>query len=239
MRLLKKRDCSRWGQAFSLPSGFCPARARPREILWQPNQPRSNRIIFNITPHSPKLVFIADQMIVAFVLPKGLVAAAENPVCFVTGVPLERTQQAGGFHVRCDQQMDVIGHDYVSVQIIAVQTILAIVERLENKLGNFALAQEDRPAPPAVQQAIHRDERLTGRETRRRKHSVVRKASMQAERHKQRLSDDVPVRETAFIPTHACIVPTFGHSSHSFSRRAGRKPGCSPEGLPHKQQCSK
>jgi hypothetical protein len=235
MELLREQDRSQWGQAFSLPPGFCPARARPREILWQRNQPRRNRIVFDVTLDSLKLFFIANQVIVAFVLPKGSVVPAQNPIRFVTGVAFERTKLRGCVHMRRDEQMHVIRHDYEGVQIIAAETMLAIVDRPEHQFSDFGVSQEYRSTPRTIQQPVHGNKRLAGREAIRRKNPVVRQASMQAEGYKERLPDNVPMWQTALISVHACMVQenTFFSRSFCHPRRAGQKPGCSPKGLPH------
>jgi hypothetical protein len=78
-----------------------------------------------------------------------------------------------------------------------------------------------------IQQTIHSNERLPGRRTGRRKNTANRKASMQTERYRHSVPDNIPVRKAPAVPGHA---DSSGGGRLIFSRKArraeaGRKAG--------------
>ena len=230
MRLLSTINCSMWGQAFSLPPGFCPARARPREILRSRYQPGFHGIILDVSLDLPKLSPIPHQMILTFILPKRPVAPMKNPVRLMSGVPFKRSQPHR--RIRTDQHMHVIRHDHERVQIVTVEPLLTIIKCLEDHCRDLSPPQEDRTDSCNIQEPIHSNKGFTRSQSCRWKDAVLRKAPMQTKSHEERLTHDVPMRKPPFIAPHDNWCQDRGFPLTILEEAPGRSPAAAQKGCP-------
>jgi hypothetical protein len=164
---------------------------------------RTHGILFDVSPNAVELFGGSYQMIVAFVLPKGLALPAEQLVGKVSGEPLQRSQPSRRNDMGCNQKVNVIRHYDEGVKLVSIKSAISIVQSPRHDFGDFPLAQIQRTADPAVQEAIHGYECLPrlGHGFRR-EHSMPRKTAVQAESDEQWLIDSVPVREASFVMPH-------------------------------------
>jgi hypothetical protein len=133
---------------------------RPRPSLTRLNQPRGNRVAFNISNSPPQRPVISNAMVVRFILPE---RPARSPQEEIRGAgrgaldpSSDNGHRAGGLH----HHMNVIRHDDPGQQFI--QTILCVSQpqRVLDDLGNFWLAEPMRPGSVGIQQPIACDERF-------------------------------------------------------------------------------
>src|SRR5439155_18609412 len=93
-------------------------RAGPWEQLWGRRHTGLHRIHLNVTSNPLELRLIANQPIIAFILPERLPRQPHHPVTLPRSESLERLHQLGNRHARSDQKMHVVGHDAITVEIV-------------------------------------------------------------------------------------------------------------------------
>jgi hypothetical protein len=134
---------------------------------------------------APVLITIANQTIIALVLPKRLAAPLKQQVGSFRGGRLERAWKLGYARLRSEQKMDVMGHDHPRVQLVV---------------------PDFRSVPDRSEPALHRDEGFAGSRIRGRKGALCRKTVVQAEGDEQRLAGDIEMREPGSSQGHDWIV---------------------------------
>jgi prepilin-type N-terminal cleavage/methylation domain-containing protein len=107
-----------------------------------------------------------------------------------------------GCHTGSNQQVNVVGHHDKGVQAVSAKTPFPVAESLDDDLRDFGLLQPERSGASMVQDSVHRDERLAVRHPRWREDSIGRQASVEAEGNEQRLANDIPVWQAAFVAVH-------------------------------------
>ncbi len=123
-------------------------------------------------------------------------ALSQNSVGFMGGEPFQRPQPLRGNHVRCHQRVHVIGHDNIRMDLIPPETTLPGPQSRHYNFGNLRHAKIRRTVQRAVQDSIHRYERLAGAGQHFwRKDPIAGEGAMQTESDKQGLSNHVPVRQ--------------------------------------------
>ncbi len=191
----------------------------------------ANWIVFDVAPYFVKLPRISDQMIVTLVLPKRS-CVGKNLIGATSGKALERTEPFTRSYPRRDQDMDVIGHDHVSMQLVAVQVEFAVVNRFGDYPRNFGSLQIHRSRPSLVQEAIHGGECVARPHASRGKHPVRWEATVQAEGDEYRLPKHIPVGKASRILSHLSWSGA-GTATKISIQDAGQKPGCRLKAWPH------
>src|SRR5580704_8666526 len=108
-------------------AGFSSRGTRPRVEMRLLSKPGNDRVPFYI-PHDSFEFSLADPVIVRLSLPESLPRAIEHSVGFSRGVPFQRLHDRGNGSRRADQDMNVVGHDYVRMQHVATQFILGVAQ---------------------------------------------------------------------------------------------------------------
>src|ERR1017187_7816864 len=111
--------------------------AGPRKILRLARYSCFHRIHLDITGNPLELRLVADEPIIALVLPERLPRVAEHSVTLPRGKPLERLHQPRNLHARSDQQMNVARHDDICVDLVVPQTLLPIANGVDNHSRNL------------------------------------------------------------------------------------------------------
>ena len=127
-----------------------------------------------------------------------------------------------------DQQMNMIGHDHPSVQLI-LPDLNAVVNGVQDHLGDCGLPEKHRAGASLIEQPVHRHESLAGSQVRGRKCAIGREAAVQSQGNEQRLADRVQMRKSAFIRDHISVVHPADQNSPA--RRPERPPQATS--LPH------
>lgn len=119
--------------------------------------------------------------------------------------------------------MDVIGHDHPRVQFV-VPNLGPIPDRSQDELCDGGLPEKGGAAPGVIEQAVHRDEGLTGGQIRGRKGALWRKTAVQAEGDEHRLADGIiEMREPPSFQYHVWIVREGLRDSPGLSGLRGRR----------------
>jgi hypothetical protein len=192
---------STWGRAFG-PAAGLPSGAGKKKILGQRREPCLYRVPFDVAPNPLDSCIIADQVVVAFVLPERCSVQAKHPDGSVPGKAFKRSEPLSRRYTRSHEQMNMIWHDYERVKFVAFETVFADGEGLDHHCGYFRLAEEDRTVRGMVQQSIHSCEGLSGGQPVVRKGTIDWQTSVQTERHEHSFANDIPMRETAIVPAH-------------------------------------
>jgi len=217
---------------------------RPRELPWSGSQASLHRILLDVCADSVELGVGSDQMIVAFILPKGSVSTHKK-IGLVRGKSFERTQPFCSRHMRGCQKMNVVRHHDESMEFIPVKRPISVSQRGRQHRCNFRPPQKQRTSRARVQDAVDSYERLPRRdECRWWEHAIAGKTAMQSKSDKEGLVGSVPMGQPAFIVPHTsswCLNGPYilnlegGQSwpQRPFRRLSRLKAGCGQYCPPH------
>jgi hypothetical protein len=217
------------GQALGLRPPRPPG-AGPAVVLRSGDQARHDRIVFDVSLNSPKLLTISNQVIVALVLPKALPCSTQNCVSSFCSCSFQRTDEFGHRDLRCKQQVNVVRHDDPRVQFVVPQ-IYSKVNRIEHGFSDHRLFKEGRPGAGLIQNSIHRDKRFSRGHAIGGERSVGWQAVEQAKCNEQRLADRVQMRQAS--ARHAGLVRDVLNNSQGGGLGGRRR----PRACPTKPQC--
>jgi hypothetical protein len=168
--------------------------ARPLKLLGHCRQASIHRIHLDVTSNAPNLRLIANQSIVALVLPEWLPSGAQDLVALPRCESLERLRQLGHLHEWSDQEVNVVAHDDITVEMVVFQMLVSIVNGLHDHIRDLRPAKMERASGCVVEKAVHRKERLSGGACSG-EAAIHRKAAMQAPGEEDRLADRMIMRE--------------------------------------------
>jgi hypothetical protein len=150
------------------------------------------------------------HMVVTLILPKRCAGGSQNPISLMSGKPLQRPQPLRRHNTGRHQHVNVIRHDHERMQFIAAESLLAIANTSNHKPGDLRNPQVSRPNIAFIQNPIHRHETFPHGQERRRKHAAGRQRAMQPKSDKQRLPDQVPMRQPPFVMSHLLMKCSTG-----------------------------
>jgi len=84
-----------------------------------------------------ELIIIPDQVIIALVLPKRPARPAENPIRLIAGKTFERPKPLPCPDQRSNQKVNMIGHDHERMEMVSLESALAIVQSPDNHAGDL------------------------------------------------------------------------------------------------------
>ena len=113
--------------------------------------------------------------------------------------------------------MNMIRHDHERMQLVPVKPTLSITYGLNHEGRNFRNAQVPRPGFRAIQDTVHRDERLAAGQAVWREHSIGGQAVVKTKSDEKRPAHHVPVRQPSLIVLH---LDGCGASAGKFSGMA-------------------
>ena len=137
----------------------------------------------------------------AFFLPERPVLT-QDPVGLVTSESFERPKPVVESHAARSQQMNVVRHDHESVQLVAMESILTVVKRLNDQRCYVRPPKKCWTVSCLIQQAVQRNKRLSGGWLGR-KRPALRQAAMEAKGDEEGLANDVPMRKPPLISIHS------------------------------------
>jgi hypothetical protein len=180
-------------------------------------------------PRDPlKLIFITHQAVMALVLPKRFSRAIEDSVGFSRRESLEGMGQLRNRHIRGDQQIDVIRHDYPGMNLAAAQRNGLVVDGVHNQARHLRDAKPGGPRPCFVEKPVHSNESFARSEIRR-KAATLGQSARKSPGEEHRLTGGVPVRQSPRMKTaHVSKVLPRGRNSPDGGRlTTGRRfPTC-------------
>lgn len=92
-------------------------------------------------------------MIEGFGLPEFGIRPAENFICFVSGIALDRFRDLSERRTRLDQDVDVIGHHYVRVDAKHFEMVSSF-QRGDDAFGDARIFKPKRAGSRAIQMPI-------------------------------------------------------------------------------------
>jgi len=153
-----------------------PRCTRPGETVRRSNQSCLDWIVLNVPLDPLELFSVADQSVIALVLPEWSMFS-QNAIRLVSSESFEGPQPVVGRHVRRHQQVHVIRHHHICMQLVTMKLTFAVPDGIDYDLRDFLLVQEQRTACGLVKQAVHRNKGLAGRDASRRKNAIFRETS--------------------------------------------------------------
>jgi len=133
-----------------------PSRARPPVLARLLSQPRSDRVLLDV-PYDPvEFPLIANQMVVALFLPERTSREGEHPIRSLGGDPFERFRQLGKRDERCQQQVNVIGHDYKGVLRVMPEGTCVVANSFHYHPGDRGLPEIEGTSTGMLQETIQR-----------------------------------------------------------------------------------
>jgi len=162
-------------------------------------------VAFNVSLDAPELITVANQRIIALVLPKRLAAPLEQQVGSFRGGRLERAWKFRYARLRSEEEMDAMGHDHPPVQLV-VPDFRSVLDRSRDELRHGRRSEKGGAAASAIEPAVHRDGGFAGSRIRGRKGALCRKTVVPAEGDEQRSADDLEMREPASFQVHVWIA---------------------------------
>src|SRR5579863_2907263 len=118
--------------------------AGERKLFGQRGESCLNRIPFDLVLDSFRFFVVADQVVVAFVLPEGARIQTKHANGFVACETFERAKPFWRRHARRYQKVNVIRHDHESVQFVATESAFPVVEGLDYHFGYFGSSEKHR-----------------------------------------------------------------------------------------------
>jgi hypothetical protein len=101
-------------------------------------------------------------VIVGFGLPEGFPGSVQGLVGFSRRETLHGLKQFAWGDVRLDEQVDMVGHDDVSVQVVVVESVRSVADSIDDDAGDGFTRKPRRPGTGRIQVAVHPDEGLAG-----------------------------------------------------------------------------
>ena len=207
--------------------------ARPGKCFSRYGQSSFHWILFDVGPDSVESRIGPNKMIITFLLPKWSMHSQQS-VGLVSSETLQSSQPFSGRHARCGEKMNMIGHHYECVKLVPVQHAVAVPQRRHHHRRDLRPPQKQRTVRACIQKPVDSYERLARLdESGWRKHAVAGKTAVQPERHKQRLLNDVPMWQSAFIVRHILSWCIEGGEILSWPRAGRLKAGCGQYCPPH------
>jgi hypothetical protein len=168
-------------------------RARPPKILGFSHQPRLHGVPLDVRSDAVEFA-VPDQMIVALILPKRLTGGSQTSIGFMGGETFERSPPSGGNHVGGNQQMDVIRHHDVGVQLVTTPIGLSLPQGGHHQSCDFRPTQGKGTGGGGIQEPVHGGEGSSiGSHATWRKYAMVGKTATEPEGDKERLADHMIV----------------------------------------------
>ena len=145
-------------------------------------------------------------MVVAFMLPEWLAGASEDPIGLMRGKSFQGSEPSSRRNVGCYQQMNVIRHNHEGVELVTMKPAITGTNSFNYQRRNFRNGQVSGPGFRAIQDTVHRDERLAAGQAFWREDAIGGQAIVQAECNEQGLAHRVPVRQAPLVVLHITDV---------------------------------
>jgi len=184
------------GQVVNLRRVGYPPGAGPGKFLRRRCQPRRYRVPLDVMSNSLRLRIVANQSIVALVLPEWLASESEYSVALPGSESLERLHDLGNGLQRSYKEMNVVRHDDKRLEMI--DPPIPILNGVHHHLGNIGHTQEERAVACAVEYTVHGQECLSGGD-RRGKSASGGKAAMEAPCDEGSLAYRMKMRQAAAV----------------------------------------
>ena len=171
------------------------------------HQARPHGVVLDVVHDSSKLVPIAHQPVVAFVLPE----RARSVECLIgvsSSSALELPKYLVKGSIRRHQQVHMVGHDHIRMQFG-----YKFVDVADHNLRDLRLRQEPRTGASLVQHPVHCDEGFSTCDGSGWEPSSLWRAFRQAPGHEHWLCLGVEVGQAAIVDLQPRLVANSGRTS--------------------------
>jgi hypothetical protein len=204
--------------------------AGPAKLFRRSSQPCSHWIHLDVISDSLKLRLVTHQPIIALILPERPPGQSKHLIALTGRKSLKRLHHLGNLHQRRHQEMNVIRHHNVGVELILPR--LPKLDGIYCHTGDFRDAKVERAGACGIENAVHSEERLAGGGCSR-KAAVRWETAVQAPRDEDGLADGMIVREPAVSKgSHLETVAGWGKILRKVKRPIANRPQVT--NLPHK-----
>ena len=204
--------------------------AGPTKLFRRSRQPCRHRIHLDVISDSLKFRRVANEPIIALVLPEGPPGQSKQLIALTSCKSLKRLHHLANLNQGCHQEMNVIRHYDVGVELILPQ--VTKVDGIHHHTRDFGDAKEERAGACVVEDSIHSEERVAGGGCSR-EATVCWKTAVQAPRDEDGLADGMIVRKTAASKgSHLEIVAGWEKILRKVRRPIAKRPQVT--NLPHK-----
>src|ERR1019366_4251185 len=125
---------------------------------------RPLRVPLDVMNNPLKLRIIADQSVIALVLPEWLASESQHSVAFPGSESLERLHHLGNCLQWSHQEMNVVRHNDKRMELIG--PLVPIVNGIHHHLRDLGHAQEERAGTGGVEDTVHGQECSSGNDCR-------------------------------------------------------------------------
>jgi len=137
----------------------CPlACAGPMPIVSTFHEARGYGIVFDVANDSAELAGIANPAIEGFVAPERVAGQTDNPVGLASGRTLEPASNRGQRNLRCNQQVNVVGHDDPGMKCVEVPVRFASFDRRRHYSSDPCVGKPLDALPVSIQGSVFRQE---------------------------------------------------------------------------------
>jgi hypothetical protein len=204
--------------------------AGPAKLLRRRSQSCRDWIHLNVLTNPLKLSLVANQPIIALILPKRLPGQSKHLIALTSRKSLKRLHHPANLNQGSHQEMNVIRHHNVGVELVMPQ--LPKVDGIDYHTRDLGNAKVERPGACDVENAVHSDERLAGGGCSG-EVAIRRQTAVQAPRDEDRLADGMIVRKPAASKgSHVETVADPGKILRKVKRPIANRPQVT--NLPHK-----
>jgi hypothetical protein len=189
--------------------------ARPRESLRFSRKSRTHGIVFDVAPYPLELPGIAHYPVVTFILPKRQPGKIQQCIRLTRREALESVSNSRKLHVRCNQQVNVVWHNDVRMEIVVMHMVSRVMQCVHDEPCDIRLTQIGNAGLRMVEDLIHGGEGLSGRQCFG-KHSALWEATRKSPSQKDGPGARVDMWEVAAVGSHETkyfcapkILPTF------------------------------
>src|SRR5258708_5830656 len=127
---------------------------RPNPFFLPFNQSSRHRIPLDILNNSPKLIPVANPMIVGLILPESCTGQPKQHIGSPCGSPLQPAHNLGERVPRRHDDVHMVGHDDPGMQLVELSDRLSIEQSIFHDFCDAGLAQPARTFAGAVQLRI-------------------------------------------------------------------------------------
>src|SRR5450756_2562579 len=138
--------------------------AGPWKLFRCSRQPRCYRVPLDVMNHALKLRIVANQPIIALILPERLASESQHSVALPGNESLERLHHLGNCLQWSHQEMNMVRHNDKRMELIG--PLVPIVNGIHHHLRDLGHAQEERAATGGVEDTVHGQECSSGNDCR-------------------------------------------------------------------------
>src|SRR5450759_2617346 len=168
--------------------------AGPSKLSRRWRQPRRYRVPLDVMNNPLKLRIVANQPIIALVLPEWLASESQHSVALPGSESFERLHHLGNCLQWSHQEMNMVRHNDKRMELIG--PLVPIVNGIHHHLRDLGHAQEERAVTGGVEDTVHGQESSSGGDCRG-KAAALREAAMQAPCEEGSLADTMIVWQSA------------------------------------------